>query len=564
MRTDELKLDSRYLGGHPLIQPFIKRLRLREYLTEALGPPDRRLKLDPVDSALLLVRNFVLSRHPLYGVPDWAQQFEPSQLDLDDSRLRLVNDDRLGRTLDRLFRTELRTLTTQVIVHMAKEFGVDLRRAHQDSTTITFSGAYAQRAARRDGRRRLRIVHGHNKDHRPDLKQLVWSLTVSDDGALPIHYQVFDGNRTDDTLHLETWEALRHIVGRPDFIYVADCKLCTRENMGHIDRAGGCFITVLPRTRKEDARFRKYLAEHEVSWLRIWDRRPLRRRDDSPPDRFEAVEAPEPTAEGYRVVWYRSSQKWQRDQQARDHAIQMARQEIQRLREKAGHRALKTREQVQAAAEDILNQTDTRAWVKVEIVSRDKHTHRQAGPGRPGKDTRYVRQTTTVYEPVAVLDEAQIRAAATADGIFPLVTNRTAEQVDALGLLRIYKYQAFIEKRHEQLKTAAEVMPVNYKSPERIEAFLFLYFLAVTIHAIIERHVRTAMKNRRLRSIPIYHEERECKAPTADKILGLFEPLRRHRLFQDKNVVQTFWDPLTDTQRLVLDLLGVPTAKYGQ
>lgn len=563
MRTDELKLESRYLGGHPLIRPFVERLRLREHLTEALGPPERRLKLDPVDSALLLIRNFVLSRHPLYGVPDWVRQFDPSQLDLDDTLLQLVNDDRLGRTLDRLFGADLRTLTTQIIVHMAKEFGVDLRRAHQDSTTVTFSGVYAEGSPRRDGRRRLRIVHGHNKDHRPDLKQLVWSLTVSADGAVPIHYQVFDGNRTDDTLHVETWEALRHIVGRPDFIYVADCKLCTRENMGHLDRAGGCFITVLPRTRKEDARFRQYLLDHEVGWECIWERRPLRRRED-PPERFEAVEAPEPTAEGYRVVWYRSSQKWQRDQQARDNAIQMARQEIQRLREKVGRRALKTREQVQAAAEEILNQTDTRAWVKVEIVPCDKHTHRQAGPGRPGKDTRYVRQTTTVYEPVPVLDEAQIRAAAAADGIFPLVTNKTAEQLGALELLQIYKYQAFVEKRHEQLKTAADVMPVNYKSPERIEAFLFLYFVAVTIHALIERQVRAAMKKRRLRSIPIYHEERECRAPTANKILGLFEPLRRHRLFQDQKVVRTFWDPLTDVHRLVLDLLAVPTAQYGQ
>lgn len=563
MRTDELTLESRYLGGHPLIRPFMERLRLREHLSRALGPPDRRLKLDPVDSALLLIRNFALSRHPLYGVPEWARQFEARQLGLDDRLLALVNDDRLGRTLDRLFQADLRTVTTQIIVHMVTEFGIDLRRAHQDSTTVSFSGVYADGPPRRDGRRRLRIVHGHNKDHRPDLKQLVWSLTVSADGAVPIHYQVFDGNRTDDTLHVETWDALRHIVGRPDFIYVADCKLCTRENMGHIDRAGGCFITVLPRTRKEDARFRQHLVDQEVGWERIWERRSLRRKDD-PPERFEAVEASEPTVEGYRVVWYRSSQKWQRDQQVRDNAIQLARQEIQRLREKVGRRTLKTREQVQAAAQEILNQTHTHDWVRVEIVPRDKHTHRQAGPGRPGKDTRYVRQTTTVYEPAAVLDEAQIRAAAAADGIFPLVTNKTAEQLDALKLLQIYKYQAFVEKRHEQLKTAAEVMPVNYKSPERIEAFLFLYFVAVTIHALIERHVRTAMKKEGLRSIPIYHEERECRAPTADKLLALFEPLRRHRLLHSQKEVRTFWDPLTEVQRLVLGLLDVPTAEYGQ
>ena len=396
MRTDELTLESLYMGGHPLIQPFLERLRLREHLEEALGPPDRRFKLNPVDSALLLIRNFILSRHPLYGVPEWARQFDPAQLEIDDGKLQLVNDDRLGRVLDRLFELDLKTLMTRMIVGMVKEFGLDLRRSHQDSTTVTFSGVYAEKPPRADGRRRVRIVHGHNKDHRPDLKQLVWSLTVSADGAVPIHYQVCDGNRTDDTLHLDTWEALRHIVGRPDFIYVADSKLCTRENMGHIDRVGGCFITMLPRTRKEDARFREHLVDHEVDWCLIWKRPPLRRKSD-PAERFEAVEAPEPTVEGYRVVWYRSSQKWQRDQQARDHAIQAARQEIQRLR-----------------------------------------------------------------------------------------------------------------------------------------------------------------------SIPLYPEERACRAPTADKILGLFEPLRRHRLLDGASIVKTFWDPLSEVQRLILELLDGPAADYGQ
>jgi len=563
MAAEALTLESLGIGGQPLLRPFIERLRLRELLSDALGPMDRRLKLDPVDSLLLLVRNFALCRHPLYAVPEWVRSFDPGQLELAPELVRLVNDDRLGRALDRLFAADPRTMTTRLVVHMVEEFGIDLSRCHQDSTSVTFSGVYAGSGTRADGRRQLRITHGHNKDHRPDLKQLVWSLTVSADGAVPVHYNVYDGNLTDDQLHVDTWEALRRVVGGPDFIYVADCKLCTRDNMAHLDRAGGRFITVLPRSRKEDARFRTYLLDHPVDWQVIWDR-PPRRREGDPPERFEAVEAPEPTVEGYRLVWYRSSEKWRRDQRFRDHAIQAARQQIQRLRERVGRRKLKTEEQVRAAAEEILDETETRDWVRVDIVPRPQHVHRQAGPGRPGPQTRYVRRTTTVYEPVAVLNEERIRASAVTDGIFPLITNMPLEDMPPLELLQIYKYQPFIEKRHEQLKTAARVVPVNYKSVDRIEAFLFLYFLAVTIHALIERAVRAAMKKRRLRSIPLYPEERDCRAPTADKILGLFALLRRHRLFNEDGAVKTFWDPLSDVQRLVLELLGIPTAEYGQ
>ena len=109
--------------------------------------------------------------------------------------------------------TDLRSLMTRFVVNMVREFDVELDRLHNDSTTITFSGEYREGPPRKDGKRRLRITFGHNKDHRPDLKQLVWSLTVSADGAVPVHYNVYDGNTTDDRTHIETWEVLVEIVG---------------------------------------------------------------------------------------------------------------------------------------------------------------------------------------------------------------------------------------------------------------------------------------------------------------------------------------------------------------
>lgn len=558
-----MSLDSLYVGGQPLITPYLKRLRVREFMSEALGPDDSRAKLSTVDTAILLLRNIILSRHPLYGVGSWLRRFDPPQLGLEATRLRLVNDDRLGRTLDKLFMADRRTLVTRFVVHMVDVFGIELERLHNDSTSLTFSGAYESELESTDGRKRLRIVLGHNKDHRPDLKQLVWSLTVSSDGAVPIHYSVYDGNVTDDKTHIGIWEALCRITGSSDFLYVADCKLCTRENMHRIDKAKGRFLTVMPRTRKEDRRFKEWIVENEVPWDIIWDRPALRRQDD-PPERFEAVEAPEASSEGYRIVWYRSSEKWKRDERAREAAIHTACEKLGDLRGKVGKRKLKTEKQVQAAVDRILDETGTAAWVRVELSPSEQHQHKQIGPGRPGKDTRYRRTTTVVFEPSFTLDSAGIRASAAADGIFPLITNIPAEAKTPLELLQIYKYQPFIEKRHEQLKTAAKIVPVNLKSPERIEAFLFLYFIAVVIHALIERDVRKAMAARDIAAIPLYPEERACQAPTADKILALFQPLRVHHLSDRGRPVKTFWDELSGVQRQVLKLLAVPTSEFGQ
>lgn len=558
---DGLSLESFEVGAQPLLQSFLDRIDLRDLLAHALGKVDSRLRLSHVDSALLLIRNFALSRHPLYGVPEWARRFSPERLELSATQLQLLNDDRLGRTLDRLFLLDRRTLMTRFVVRVVEVFGIELSRMHNDSTSLTFSGVYRPRPPRRDGRRRLAIVHGHNKDHRPDLKQLVWTLTVSSDGAVPVHYKVDDGNVTDDQTHVATWKILRELIGSPDFLYVADSKLCSRENMGFIDRQGGLFVTVLPRKRKEDAQIRELLAERSVSWQLIWERPPLRRKHD-PPERFEAL-ADMTTAEGYRLVWYRSSEKWKRDEQWRQNAIDRARFEIHRLRERVGRYKLKAREQVQGAVDQILDQTETRPWLRVELIRTERHRHKQGRRGRPGPNTRYVRVTTTVFEPVASVDAEAVRRSATADGIFPLVTNARAKKLPALELLQTYKYQPFIEKRHEQLKTLAEVVPVNFKSVERIEAFLFLYFVAVTLHALIERQIRRAMAARDLRTIPLYPEERPCRAPTADKILRAFEPLRKYHLRENDQLVRTFADPLSDIQTLILDLLGIPTSTYA-
>ena len=144
-------------------------------------------------------------------------------------------------------------------------------------------------------------------------------------------------------------------------------------------------ITVLPRTRKEDARFKRSLLDHAPDWQLIWERPALRRSSD-PPERFEAVEDPEPSAEGYRIVWYRSSEKWRRDERARENAIHEARWALRRLAERVGRHKLKTREQVQQAVDKILEDSAARPWVRVELLPRERHTYKQGAPGRPGKN----------------------------------------------------------------------------------------------------------------------------------------------------------------------------------
>src|SRR5206468_4649382 len=114
-----------------------------------------------------------------------------------------------------------------------------------------------------------------------------------------------DGNTNDSQTHIETWEAIRELAGRADFLYVADSKLCTRENMDYIDRRGGRFVTVLPRSRLEDREFREWIQTHEPAWEKVWDR-PNPRRRRGLRDRWYVVRAELPSREVWPVIWVHS------------------------------------------------------------------------------------------------------------------------------------------------------------------------------------------------------------------------------------------------------------------
>jgi len=110
------------------------------------------------------------------------------------------------------------------------------------------------------------------------------------------------GNASDARTHEETWEALVRAAGRPDFLYVADSKLCAGEAMDYIDRRHGRFVTVLRRTRLEDREFRQWIQAHEPAWERVRDR-PHPRRRRGPRDRWSVWRASLPSREGWPVVW---------------------------------------------------------------------------------------------------------------------------------------------------------------------------------------------------------------------------------------------------------------------
>jgi hypothetical protein len=275
-----------------------------QLVASALGEPDPRSAIAPARVIGVLVRNLVVGRQPLYGISAWASRYAPALLGLAAGEATLLNDDRVGRALDALFLADRASLLVGLSLRVIRRFGIDVSELHNDSTSITLYGAYRSATGKaRAGMRPPVPERGFSKDHRGDLLQLVEILTISADGAVPIAHRLADGSTEDSTTHIDTWDTLALIVGDVSFSYVADCKLATRDNMDHIAGRGGRFLTILPRTRKEDQTGRAWIATGAVTWEEIF-RRPAKRKDD-PPEIYWAAEAPSCSAEGYRIVWIR-------------------------------------------------------------------------------------------------------------------------------------------------------------------------------------------------------------------------------------------------------------------
>jgi transposase len=558
-------LVSRDVGPLPIVNHFLERLRLSSLLTEHLPGRDPRAKVQPVEAIGVLVRNLVLSRVPLYSQAEWAHRTEPSLLGLTPEQLSFINDDRLGRALDRLFDADRSVMLTEFVVHMVREFEVEMEQFHNDSTTITLHGEYKNATGRpMRGKPTLVITFGHNKDHRPDLKQLLWILTVSADGAVPVHFKVGDGNTEDSTTHVETWNLLRKLVGHPRFLYVADCKLCTRENLRYIHSEKGWFITVVPKSRKEDRLFRDWLQTNTPAWEEI-ARKPHPRLVEGPPEIIKAIESPIPDPDGFRLVWVFSSAKRERDFLARKGTVELAWKELEDLRLKLeGPRCrVKTRHHVAKLVEAILERTGARRWLDYQIDVVQNAAFRQEKRGRSGPKTRWRRTLKARYRLSVTPNTANIEYDSRCDGIFPLITNRERSLLPLRALVDAYKAkQPMIEKRHDLLKNVQAAAPALLKNVGRIEALLFVHYIALTVSALIERELRRAMSAHRIKELPLYPERRRCKAPTADRVFEIFGSLQRHYLSRNGETVQTFHPELTAMQQRLLELLEVPTEAY--
>jgi len=170
--TRNEKLTRHKVAGLPLIVDIIERMNLRQSLHDAIGVHGNEM-FPAVDTLILLIINLTGGKQPLYELEQWVQSLDPRCLGYKTLYKGKFTDDRFARALDKLYKADRATLMTQLVIEVVHTFDLKLDRIHNDSTTIKACGGYPGKTDRG-----FELKKGHSKDHRPDLKQLVYSLSI--------------------------------------------------------------------------------------------------------------------------------------------------------------------------------------------------------------------------------------------------------------------------------------------------------------------------------------------------------------------------------------------------
>lgn len=504
-------------------------------------------------SLCILIMNIILSIKPLYKISEWLTGYSDGKSEF-GYEANQYNDDVLGRSLDSLYETNRSILLSSLSVQAIKKHDLCTDKAHNDTTTVTLSGAYTEiRGTETDNYAIPK--QGYNKDGRPDAKQIVFGLNTLGDGHVPIYYKSYSGNTSDTETHQVNWLELKNLLGRADFVYTGDSKLATKENMAYLSENKGQFISILPASRSEVKEFKSKVktGEIEPKWEEGLTKENSRKKGQE--DVYE-IHKEEKTEEGYLIYWVRSSAKMGQDANRRTEKLNQAEKYLEELKPKLNKYYLKTREQIQG--EINKNLKGISELFNIQIIEKKDIIKKKIGKGRVGKNTQYQDEEVISYAITFERNENAIKAEKKIDGLFPLVTNIPSTEKSSKEILTIYKQQPHLEKRFATMKSILEVAPMFLKLPRRIEAMLFLYFIALMVITLMERRIRKSMEEQEIEKLPILPQQMNTEAPTWNNIRYFFNNVFVF-VQEDMNKVAHFLvKGFSKMHEKVLKLLNVP------
>src|SRR5215831_15534153 len=436
-----------------VVASVIKELGIIEMIDARLPRHDQEAITSGEAVAGMILNGLGFSNRPLSLTPQFFVNKPLDVLFRPGVHADMFNRFKLGRSLDEVSTYGCDLLFSELALAVCVQEGIDQRFNHLDTTSFSLSGEYAPESDEHV----LIITHGYSKDHRPDLKQAVLELMVSQDGGVPLLSKSWDGNTSDTKVFQERAQTLMTTFKNspsPRYV-VADAKLYSEENAANLKKLG--FITRVPGTLK--------LVTHVIAQALGEDT--WQSLDET--TRYQAIELGHyGMAQRWLVVWSQAS--YERAVASVDKAC---RREAAAIAKQLFHLQAQRFETPTQAHETLAGLA--KQWCYHQVESAELIEYKRYGKkGRPTGGTP-LKAIEWQMQARVKPDAERLEVLKHHKACFVLGTNIKAEQLSDAEVIAGYKGQAHAEGGFRFLKDPLFfVSSLFVKKPSRIQGLLMV------------------------------------------------------------------------------------------
>ncbi len=507
-------------------------------IDEAVGPTERNVSVGEAVQAMVLNGLGFLGR-PLYLTPEFFVNKPVDLLIRDGLAAEDLNENSLGRALDRLYETGVTPVFGLVAQQAFSVFPLSSRFRHLDSSTFSLHGQYAsqEEEAQDDQPEAIRITHGYSKDQRPDLKQATVALICSQQSAIPTWFAALDGNQSDQENFPPLLQAyIEQMDDAAVAYFIADSALYTADNLQQL--AGLLWLTRVPATLKAVNQLYQLVEPDQMEAA------------DEPGYRYREVSnAYGDVRQRWLVVF--SSASYEREVATLHKRIKQERAQAEKAL------AALCRQAYEDPLEAMRAWRTAQAKWRFHFIETDQlrlvaHYNR---PGRPRQD-QAPDQLTWQITGQLVADEQAIEQARRTKGKFVLATNELDKaQLPTETMLTAYKDEGTVAERGFRfLKDPLFFADSLFlKKPGRIMALLMVMGLSLLVYALAEHHLRTQLVER-AETLPD-QKGKPTQRLTMRRVFQLFEGIDLLIIRSHQQIERSILN-LRPLHLKILDLLG--------
>ena len=494
-------------------------------MIDARIPPDEREEISTGEAVAGMILNGLgFSNRPMSLTPQFFENKPVEVLFREGVSPEQLNRFKLGRSLDKLFSYGCDLVFSEIALGVCQQEGSDLRFNCLDTTSFSLTGEYHPDS----DEHAIAVTHGYSKDHRPDLKQAVLELRVSQDGGVPFVSKSWDGNASDN----EVFKARSAAVIQEFEASEGPRYLVADANVANLARLP--FSTRLPTTIKEVPQVIDQAWAFD-QWI------PL--DENSSYQRIELCHYG--LAQRWLIVYSKAA--WERAQKTLSKAQEKERAQVEKRLFHLQAKRCDSEEAAQAALEEIAR---TLRYHKLEEVTLTRHLQ-DSRRGKPTPDTpikaiRWQIEATVIPDPQKILHQQQRKAC------FVLGTNIPHTELSDAEVIAGYKGQGAVERGFGFLKAPGFfVSSLFVKKPSRIQGLLLVMTLALLVYSVAQRRVRRQLEQEE-DTLPNQIGQPTSR-PTLRWLFQLLEGI--HRVVFHVQVYVVI-EGLTDLKRKILRLFG--------